>query len=106
MIDCATVDMLVKLNIGFVITNTSMQLKREILMNEIICVDYQIDYFSDDYKKYGATHQVFKENGKLACLIKIEGFWIDLQSRRIATPPDELIKLIKETDTSNSVFRL
>lgn len=93
-----SIDMLVKLNTGFVITNTSLQFKREILMNEVISVDYTIDYFSDDYRKYAATHQIFKENGKLACLVKIEGFWIDLKTRRIATPPDEVIRLIKEAE--------
>jgi len=97
-----TLDILAGMNIGFVITNTNMQFKREVLMNEIISVDYHIDYFSDDYKKYGATHQVFKENGKLACLIKIEGFWIDLTSRRIATPPDALIRLIKDAESKQS----
>ena len=91
-----TIDLLVKLNTGFVITNTSLQFKREILMNETIRVDYHIDYFSDDYRKYGATHHIYKENGKLACKVNIEGIWIDLKSRKIATPPDEIISLIKE----------
>ena len=93
-----TIDLLVKLNTGFVITNTSLQFKREILMNEIIRVDYQSDYFSDDYRKFGATHHIYKENGKLACQVNIEGFWIDLKSRKIATPPDEIISLIKEAE--------
>ncbi len=93
-----SVDMLVKLNIGFVLTKTTIAYKREVRMNEIIRVDYHIDYFSDDYKKYGATHQVFKENGKLACLVKIEGFWIDLKNRRVTAPPDEVVKIIKEAE--------
>lgn len=93
-----TIDMLTKLNCGFVITNTNLQFKREILMNEVISVDYCIDYFSDDYRKYAATHQIFKENGKLACVVKVEGFWIDLKTRRIAIPPEEVIKLIKEAE--------
>lgn len=91
-----SVDMLIKLNVGFVLTSTSIEYKREVLMNEVIRVDYHIDYFSEDYRKYGATHQIFKEDGKLACMIKIEGFWIDLKSRRVAAPPDEVIKLIQD----------
>jgi len=95
------VDLLVERNVGFVITSTNLQFKREILMNEVIRVDYQIDYFSDDYRKYGATHHIYKENGKLACEVKIEGFWINLKSRRVATPPAEIIRLIKETEKNN-----
>lgn len=93
-----TVDLLVKLNIGFILTKTTIEYKREVLMNEMIRVDYHIDYFTEDYKKYGATHQVFKENGKLACLVIIEGFWIDLKTRRITAPPDEVVNLIKEAE--------
>jgi acyl-CoA thioester hydrolase len=93
-----TIAMLEKLNIGFVLTKTTMEYKREVWMNEKIRVDYHIDYFSDDYKKYAATHQVFKENGKLACLVKIEGFWIDLKNRRVTTPPDEVVRIIKEAE--------
>ncbi len=40
-----SVDMLIKLNVGFVLTSTSIEYKREVLMNEVIRVDYHIDYF-------------------------------------------------------------
>ncbi len=79
-----------ELNIGPILFGVDTRFHRELFLNEIMTINVKLLYCTADARKWGIRHQILKENGDLATTIAVDGSWIDLKQRRVATPPPEV----------------
>ena len=80
------------LHLGPILFREETQFLSEIRMGEKIEVDVQIAGLSADGERWKMVHQIFKSDGKLSAIIKVEGAWIDMEKRKLKPPPEVLVK--------------
>lgn len=85
-----------KLQIGPILFREDTRFLREVGMNEKISVDCQLVGLRADGSRWNVRHSVYKSDGVKAATIEVEGAWIDLKIRKLATPPLSL-KEVMET---------
>lgn len=88
-------------NIGPVMTREELLYYREVHMMENLKVSCQLSKATKDYSRFQFVQYIFKENGKKAAKITLEGLWLNLQLRKTAIPPQALIDVcaqIPKTD--------
>ncbi len=79
-----------KLHIGPILFREETTYMREIGVNETITVTTELIKAKKDASRWAIRHDIFKENGVKAAVIVVEGAWIDVLKRKLATLPEDL----------------
>ena len=79
-----------KIHIGPILFREETTYLREVGVNETITVTTELIKARNDGSRWAIRHELFKEDGVKAAVIIVEGAWIDVQKRKLATLPDEL----------------
>jgi acyl-CoA thioester hydrolase len=85
-----TLERLQKLHLGPVLFKEDTQYLREVRANERISVTTELSGLSANDKHWRMRHQIFKVDGSLACVIDVQGAWLDLATRKLVAAPAEL----------------
>lgn len=83
------------LGIGPVLFREDTRYLLEVRANERIRVTAEIAGLSPNRKHWRIRHRVFKADGSLACVVEVQGAWLDLKARKIAPAPPELIAALE-----------
>lgn len=89
---------MIKLGVGPILFGCDIRYYREILMSERIRFTMKRWYLSDDRRKWGFVHEVFKADGSLAALLKPEGAFLDLKTRKITPAPEQGVAAVLSLD--------
>ncbi len=81
-----------KLNIGPILFSENTLFYREINLSEDIRVELFVKGLSENGERFKFQHKIFKQDGVLASVIEIYGAWLDLENRKLTTPPDDILK--------------
>jgi acyl-CoA thioester hydrolase len=79
-----------KLHIGPILFREETTYLREVGVNETITVTTALAKSKKDGSRWTILHELFKEDGVKAAVIVVEGAWIDVLKRKLATLPEEL----------------
>lgn len=89
--DCGfTLERFQKLHLGPVLFREDTQYLREVRANEQIAVTTELSGLSTNGKHWRMRHRMFKADGALACVIDVQGAWLDLATRKTVPAPAEL----------------
>lgn len=84
------------LGIGPVLLHEQAQYLHEVRANEHLRVTAEVAGLSPNRKHWRIRHGIFKSDGKLACIVNVQGAWLDLRARKIAPPPAELVQAMEK----------
>lgn len=87
-------DKLIKLGIGPVLFREETKFLKELRMNEKFTIDCSILAMRRNGKIWSIQHAGYNENGDKACIITVDGAWLDLKARKIVPPPEDLHTVI------------
>jgi acyl-CoA thioester hydrolase len=79
-----------KLHIGPILFREETTYLREVGVNETITVTTELIKAKKDGSRWSIRHELFKADGVKAAVIIVEGAWIDVLKRKLATLPEEL----------------
>jgi len=82
------------LGLGPVLFREETKYLKEIGLSEKITVTAQLTTMRKDGSRWTFLHHIFKENGQKAAEIIVDGAWLDLDKRKLGTPPDQMQKVI------------
>lgn len=88
---------LMELGIGPILFREDTRFFREVHMNECITVTLAASKLRKDGSKWSFLHTILKEDGQLACSIEVDGAWLDLEKRRVAQPPQQIVEMLTHT---------
>jgi len=77
--------------IGPVLFREEANFYRELGPEDDLIIDVQLSGLSDDHRKWSMRHRILRGK-KLCATIDLDGAWLNLKSRRIAPPPEEMAK--------------
>lgn len=75
---------------------------REIVLLEAITVACVINSMRRDGSRWRMTHEIFKEDGVKAAEIIVDGAWLDLEARKLGTPPEKLLEVMNRMPKSEN----
>jgi acyl-CoA thioester hydrolase len=77
-----------ELHMGPILFREEAIFKREIKFGDSVHVDVELVKASSDYARWSMRHNFLKPDGSIAAIINIDGAWIDIVKRKLATPND------------------
>jgi acyl-CoA thioester hydrolase len=87
-----------KLGIGPILFREDTRFLKEISPNEVIKVDARLAGLSADGSRWRIVHTVYKQDGRESAVITVDGAWLDLRQRKLATPPAELAEALGQLE--------
>jgi len=82
-------------NFGPILFKEETSFLKEIKLGEDISVDLYLEGMSAKGERFKMHHNIYKQDGTLAAKIKIYAAWINLEKRKLTTPPNEAIKMFE-----------
>ena len=82
-----------ELHIGPILFREEAIFKKEIKFEDRVTIDMVVTKATPDFARWSIRHQLFKEDGTLAAVLNLDGAWIDIIKRKLATP-DEYVQNI------------
>ncbi|MET2985949.1 acyl-CoA thioesterase [Aureibaculum conchae] len=79
-------------NIGPVLFKEETTFYREIKLGEDITVELFLAGMSKNGERFKMFHKIFREDGVLVAEVKIYAAWLDLEKRKLISPPTDLVE--------------
>lgn len=97
-------------NIGPVLFKEETVFYREIRLGESLHIELRLKGCSEQAERFKMHHYIYKSDGVLAAEVQIFAAWIDLEKRKLVTPPPlfklAFDKLDKTTDFEMIVLKV
>jgi acyl-CoA thioester hydrolase len=82
--------------IGPILFREEAIFKREVKLEDNIIINVTVVKATKDFSRWSLRHNFLKEDGTIAALLNVDGAWIDMEKRKLATP-NEFIQGIFES---------
>ncbi|MDO4224726.1 MAG: thioesterase family protein [Bergeyella zoohelcum] len=89
--------------IGPVILNESYSFFNEIYHGKEVYVSLEIKGFSEDGGIYQFLHRFYLSDGTHCATAEVTGVWIDTMLRKSTTPPDDILQVLNDHKTENTL---
>ncbi len=86
-------DIFLKNNRGPILFREELVYIKEINMNETISVSCELVKSKKDGSKWTIKHHIFNSKQEISAIITVDGAWIDLNKRKIAALPENMLHL-------------
>lgn len=90
------------MNLGPILFREETRFFKEIGLSEQITVNCKLTTMRKDGSRWTFLHEIYKQNGDIAAQITVDGAWLNLEKRTLATPPKTLLDLMKQFPRSES----
>ncbi len=80
-----------KNNRGGILFKEELTYLKEIYMNEHISISCELLKCKKDGSKWSIKHQIFNSKKQLAAIVIVDGAWIDLKKRKVASLPESIL---------------
>jgi acyl-CoA thioester hydrolase len=91
---------------GPVIAYEDARYSREIGPDETFEVDFRVAGLAPDGSRWRIEHVFTRGDGKKAAVLRVEGVWLDLRTRRPIPPPPELDAALREAPRADEYEEL
>ncbi|SDZ93589.1 acyl-CoA thioester hydrolase [Desulfuromusa kysingii] len=89
------IDWMHRKGIGPVLFREEAQFHRELNAGDQLIIDVQLSGLSNDHRKWSMRHRILRGE-EICATLNLDGAWLDLKSRRIAPPPNELVERFED----------
>ena len=85
-----TPDVLYKLHMGPILFREECVFRREIRLGDAVSIDLKIMKARKDFSRWSIQHHITKHGGELAAVLSVDGAWMNVLQRKLATPPEAI----------------
>ena len=78
------------LRFGPILFREECVFRKEIRLGDEISINLQILRSKKDFSRWSIQHQISKSDGTICAVITVDGAWIDVAKRKLATPPEKV----------------
>jgi acyl-CoA thioester hydrolase len=96
-----TTKKLEELMIGPILFREEAIFKREILLEDKITITVELVKTTEDFGRWSLRHQFLKADNAVAALLTVDGAWIDLNKRKLASPNDFIRNIFEQFPKSH-----
>ncbi|MDD9301845.1 MAG: thioesterase family protein [Desulfobacter sp.] len=84
-----------KLRIGPVVFSDTIRYFKELFMYEPFYVRFLLQEINLEGSRFSIVNEICQMDGTLAALVESKSCWLDLDTRKIISPPDDLHAIVK-----------
>lgn len=84
-----------ELRFGPVMFREETRFRREVLFGDVLTVSVRCSGLAADGSQWRVVQDVVRSDGREAAVLTIEGAWMDLESRRLMAPPEDLLAVMR-----------
>jgi acyl-CoA thioester hydrolase len=81
---------MMKLKIGPILFREEAVFRKEIHYGDAVTMNLRLLRSKKDFSRWSFQHQVFKNGDTLCAVITVDGAWMDVVQRKLASPPEEV----------------
>lgn len=81
---------LAKLKFGPILFKEELVYRKEIFGVQEIYAKCYLKKVERAFSRWSIVTEIYRQDGELSCIVSVEGAWIDLKIRKIASLPEEL----------------
>lgn len=86
-----TFKLMQEMSFGPILFREECVFRKEISFGDELSISAQLSKAKSDMTRWSFRHQIVKNSNEIAAIINVDGAWIDIQKRKLATPP-EIVK--------------
>jgi acyl-CoA thioester hydrolase len=83
-------DVMNQLKFGPILFREECVFRKEIRLGDEVSISLQIVRARRDYSRWSIQHQITKNGGTLSAILSVDGAWLDMAHRKLATPPEKV----------------
>jgi acyl-CoA thioester hydrolase len=91
-----TAEVMQELKFGPILFREECQFRREIRSGDEITMNLQILKSRSDFSRWTIQHEIKRIDGTLCALLTVDGAWMDVTRRKLATPPEKINRVFME----------
>jgi acyl-CoA thioester hydrolase len=88
-----TSEVLKNLQIGPILFREECVFRKEIKMGDKVTIDLELIKSKKDFSRWSFRHNIIKNGDIVAAALTVEGAWLDVVKRKLATPGEEVISV-------------
>ena len=85
-----TAGVMQRLQIGPILFREECVFKKEIRLGDAVTIDLQLVRSKKDFSRWTIRHTIIKNGDTVAAILTVEGAWLDVVKRKLATPAQEV----------------
>lgn len=89
-------DEVAKIGLGPVLFREEIKYLREVNGMDEVTVHCQLNWMYQDGSRWSFFHRMFKNGETPVSELTVEGAWLDLETRKLGTPSDNVISIMKQ----------
>jgi acyl-CoA thioester hydrolase len=91
-----TADVMQSLRFGPILFREECIFRKEIRSGENILIDLQAIKSRKDYSRWSIRHQLKKADGTICAVLTVDGAWMDVEKRKLASPPEQVFQVFEK----------
>jgi acyl-CoA thioester hydrolase len=85
-----------ELKFGPIIFREECVFRKEIRSGEEIKMDLVLARSKKDFSRWSIQHQIQKGDGTLCAVLTVDGAWMDVVRRKLASPPEKVLEVFSK----------
>ena len=86
-----TTETMAQLRIGPILFREECVFRKEIRLGDKVTIDLQLVKAKKDFSRWTIQHTIMKNGDSVAAILTVDGAWMDVTRRKLATPPREVV---------------
>ena len=85
------VERFLEMRIGFVVMKDEIEYRREVHWMDEITITFEVAGLAPDYSRFKVKNEIFRADGELCAKVTTTGGFMNLDTRKLVSAPDEII---------------
>lgn len=91
-----TADVMTRLFFGPILFREECVFRREIRSGDAVRIDLTVTKARPDYSRWSIRHHITKNGDTLCAVLNVDGAWMNVRERKLATPPEKVIEVFEQ----------
>ncbi len=91
-----TAKVMQQLRFGPILFREECVFRKEIISGDAVTMDLNITKSRRDFSRWTIQHHIYKNGDTLAAVLTVDGAWLHVVERKLASPPEEVYKVFDQ----------
>ena len=79
-----------ELDFGPILFREECIFRKEIRSGDLVMISLEITKSKSDFSRWSIRHNISKDTGILCAILTVDGAWMDVTKRKLASPPEKV----------------
>lgn len=85
-----TTQVMLELKLGLILFREECIFRKEIRLGDAIKMNLRLLQSKKDFSRWSIQHQILKGDETLCAVLTVDGAWLDIEKRKLASPPEKV----------------